>query len=1298
MIWEASRARAPGHGAGGLVDDIVKFSEMESEATPREKASIFSILRFNWVWEFLVYGKSHTLMQKDYPQLVRDARTYVVHQEFETLWYEESSTENPSLSWTLLRLVRKELILSGILSFCARILLKISMPVLLYYFIRFLEDRIADPTLPILPGFLLAGAFALSQMAEVTAWNFGNFIVRDAAIKVQSSLINSIHRSIFNKTRASGEARSSGDVINLISSDIERVDAFIEGGTSGFHEFWLVPGVLAIYLVMLYQLLGLFAFIPIVMFVAMMVLSKLWGRVVSKIQSKANSGRGQRSKLELDVLRSMRTVKMASWETAFKKKLIAGRETTELNFLRLFGRLNAITLGVLEHYTTLVGAVTFGSFAAWSGTTLTPAIIFPAWQILENVEYPIKRFHYWMIAYHNCQEALRSIETKYLNDVNENLIPRKMTLERGMVKIKNGSFAYQAGEDVLKNITFDAESGRSYCLIGRIGMGKSSLCKAILEEMIITQGSVEKYGSVAYAAQKPWIFNGTIKDNIVFGSAWDPDFYRVTIESCALKHDLEALVDGDQSRVGEEGIQLSGGQKARISLARAVYARADIYIIDDVLAAVDQHTARHLNEQVIGPNGILNNRTRILVSNHLPTIRIVDHIVLLHHGIIIESSRSTDVAEGSQINQFIVQAEDAQLQSAEGAERRTALDTTTVSRSHAKAKEMVKREAYDDDQNVRVLGTIAGFARYIKLLGYWRLFIYIIMMTLAFSSCFMVPIYLQYWTEDNVRNDGNKHLNRWFSIGIALYFWGMIILSCQLTIVFVRACAAASQIYKDMISALFRAPMQFFDNISAGQIINRLSGDLYHVDVQLAMSYNFMNAGWVLTIETLLYVAITRPILIIIIIVCIPLAFTITKYYLATSSQVKRYESVTRGALFGKIKESTDGLETIRAYNKSGYFVSIFEKSIDQHMQALYANEMCFQWMNIQIRTVAAVFVFFVPMTIVYSLYRGNHVEPASAAASVGIVTMLMSILRQLVDATSRFATRMIALDRCFEYADLPSEIDNPSASDPGASWPSQGKIEFKNLSICYREDLDLALKGINLKIEPCQKIGVVGRTGAGKSSLIMGLFRIVEAASGSILIDGIDISTVKLETLRKSIAIIPQDAALFKGTLRYNLDLEDKSTDEEIWATLEQCQLTSFVSKSGGLLAEVEEGGKNFSQGERQLISIARTFLNKSRVLILDEATASVDSETDALIQKSIKEISKSRTGKFFGSIMSRSVLTDGQTVITIAHRINTVLDSDRIILLGDGRIVEEGAPAELLATKGAFWELAKEAKVIPA
>jgi ATP-binding cassette subfamily C (CFTR/MRP) protein 1 len=962
----------------------------------------------------------------------------------------------------------------------------------------------------------------------------------------------------------------------------------------------------------------------------------------------------------------------------------------------LYGRLQALTLGILEHYTTLVGAITFACFAAWSGQTLSPAIIFPAWQILENVEYPIKRFHYWMIAYHNCQEALRSIETKYLNDVNENLPPKRSTSERGIVKIKNGSFAYQAGQDVLKNITFEAEVGQSSCLIGRIGMGKSSLCKAILEEMTITQGSVEKFGSVAYSAQKPWIFNGTIKENIVFGSTWDPDFYRVTIEACALKHDLEALVDGDQSKVGEEGIQLSGGQKARISLARAVYARADIYIIDDVLAAVDQHTARHLNEQVIGPKGILNDRTRILVSNHLPTIRIADHIVLLHEGTIIESSRSTEVAEGSQISQFIVQAEDAQLQSAESAEKRTVVDTTTVSGSHVKSQKMVKKEAYDDDQ--RALGTIAGFSRYLKLMGYWRLFIYIIMMTLAFSSNFMVPIYLQYWTEDNIRNDGNTHIGRWFGIGIGLYLWGMIILSFQLTIVFVRACAAASQIYKDMIAALFRAPMQFFDNISAGQIINRLSGDLYHIDCQLAQSYNFMNAGWVLTSETLIYVAVTRPYLIIVIIVCVPLAFTITKYYLATSSQVKRYESVTRGALFGKIKESTDGLETIRAYNKAGYFVSTFEKSIDQHMQALYANEMCFQWMNIQIRSIAAVFVFFVPMTIVYSLYRGNHVEPASAAASIGIVTMLMSILRQLVDATSKFATRMIALDRCFQYADLPSEIDSPSASDPGTSWPNQGKIEFKNLSIRYREDLDLALTGINLTIEPCQKIGVVGRTGAGKSSLIMGLFRIVEAASGSILIDGIDISTVKLETLRKSLAIIPQDAALFKGTLRYNLDLENKSTDEELWGVLQQCQLTSFVHKSGGLLAEVEEGGKNFSQGERQLISIARTFLNKSRVLILDEATASVDSETDALIQKSIKEISKSRTGKFFGSIMSPSALTDGQTVITIAHRINTVLDSDKIILLGDGKIVEEGAPAELLKSKGAFWKLAKEAKVIAA
>ncbi|KAM3077503.1 hypothetical protein ACMFMG_006842 [Clarireedia jacksonii] len=286
IVWESSRARAPGHGAGALVDDIAQFSKTDREATPRERASILSTVRFNWALDFMVFGKSHILTEKDYPPLVRDARTFVAHQELETLWYEESSKENPSLPRALMRLVRKEMILSGVCAFIARILLKISMPVLLYYFIRFLETRIADPTLPILPGFLMAGAFALSQMAEVTAWNFGNFIVRDAAVKIQSSLINNMHRSIFSKTKANGEGRASGDIINIISSDVERVDAFIEGGLSGFHDFWLVPGVLAVYLVMLYQLLGFFAFIPIAMFITMMIISKLWGRVISRIQSR----------------------------------------------------------------------------------------------------------------------------------------------------------------------------------------------------------------------------------------------------------------------------------------------------------------------------------------------------------------------------------------------------------------------------------------------------------------------------------------------------------------------------------------------------------------------------------------------------------------------------------------------------------------------------------------------------------------------------------------------------------------------------------------------------------------------------------------------------------------------------------------------------------------------------------------------------------------------------------------------------------------------------------------------------
>lgn len=384
-----------------------------------------------------------------------------------------------------------------------------------------------------------------------------------------------------------------------------------------------------------------------------------------------------------------------------------------------------------------------------------------------------------------------------------------------------------------------------------------------------------------------------------------------------------------------------------------------------------------------------------------------------------------------------------------------------------------------------------------------------------------------------------------------------------------------------------------------------------------------------LSFQILIYLAIIKPVMILAMMILVPTCISIGKYSLATASQLQRSESDTRSVIYGQIKESSDGIDTIRAYGKSNYFARVFKHKVDSHMQAVYAAFTCNNWMYIQVNSACCLLAVMIPLSSVWRLYQHKEVSTTAAAASINIVLALATMARQAVDRTCDFATRLIALDRCFEYADLPAELDEP-IYEPKPTWPQEGRIIFKDFGLRYRPELPLALQNINLNIKPNQKVGVVGRSGAGKSSIIMGLFRIVNAAQGQILIDGVDISTISLSRLRESLAIIPQDAALFKGSIRYNLDFEEQYEDKELWEVLERCQLRTYVeSLPEQMNTEVGEGGSNFSFGQRQLLSIARTFLNRSKILVLDEATASVDAETDALIQRGIREISRSRTGK---------------------------------------------------------------------
>lgn len=535
------------------------------------------------------------------------------------------------------------------------------------------------------------------------------------------------------------------------------------------------------------------------------------------------------------MLHSIRAIKLGSWGHSFQEKLSSGREMNEVPFLVRYFRLDAVILAIIEHFPVLVTVVTLGCFAVMSGKILSPEIAFPVWSMLSTLEMPMQHFRSWMTSFNDALQAIRRIQTMYLEaEEDQDLCYENERLNAGNVRIENGSFTHQVGKEILRGIDFECGNGEFHAIIGRVGSGKSSLCKAILGEVQPIQGRVRKSGSIAYAAQKPWIFSNSVQENILFGGRWDADFYAATIKACALEPDLTLMPNGDKSHVGEEGLQLSGGQKARISLARAIYAQADLYIIDDVLAAVDQHTAKHLIREVLGPQGILSNKTRIMVSNHVPAVLAAEHITLLENGSIAESTMQDKVEKKSKIEQFLTQTKEMSAQASVDAEDQP----TTVDINADGNDQVLLPGRVNHALETKLIGSFANLRRLLKDMGPAEVFIYLVLMAIAFLPFFLVPIWLQYWSARNVEFGNNGRVAIWSAIGTALFLLGAVVLSVQLIIFTTIRIKASIKLYKDMIAALVHSPMSFFETVNTGQIINRLSGDFYNVDVQLHYCIN----------------------------------------------------------------------------------------------------------------------------------------------------------------------------------------------------------------------------------------------------------------------------------------------------------------------------------------------------------------------------------------------------------------------------------------------------------------------------
>jgi ATP-binding cassette subfamily C (CFTR/MRP) protein 1 len=1298
----------------------------EDERSPEEKADLFARLAFTWMTPLMRQGHKTFLTEEDLPNLPASNSTNKTASNFENHWQHELNTKkNPSLAWSLARAFGGPFLVGGIFK-AIQDILSFSQPQLLRLLIKFVNEyNHSEPgTVPLSKGFAIAAAMFVVSILQTVALHQYFQRAFETGMRLKSSLTSAIFQKSLVLSNEDRAQKSTGDIVNLMSVDTQRLQDLSQYGQT----VWSGPFQIFLCLISLYNILGNSMWAGVAVMVIMIPINSYLANIQKTLQKRQMKNKDERTRLTSEILTNVKSLKLYGWEEPFIAKLNHVRNDKELKTLKEIGLFSSATSFLWQCAPFFVSCSTFALFVFTQDQPLTTDIVFPALTLFNLLSFPLAVIPMVVSAMVEASVAVNRL-TSFL--VSEELqpdavtrLPRASQMGEEAVSIQDGTFLWERKPEykiALGNINYSARKGELACVVGRVGCGKSSLLQAMLGDLHKSQGSVTVKGKVAYVAQVPWIMNASVKENILFGCKDDPEFYQRTIKACALEDDFAILPKGDETQVGEKGISLSGGQKARLSLARAVYARADVYLMDDPLSAVDEHVGRHIIDNVLGSEGLLSSKCIILATNSIPVLSHANTICMISAGRIVECGEFANVMENKgAIYQLITEFGKKKSSVPDSdASSRTALDMTTASdeditdneviplqegmlphkpsidrrrreSSHTLrrasaasfAKPTVDDEAKDDTNKEHAeQGKVKWdvYMEYAKASNMFGVVCFLVMLLVSSGLSVAGNFWLKHWSEVNSGSNGttNPHVGRYLGI-YAVFGIGSAVLMVIQTVILMIYCAihSAKLLHDRMLVAVIRAPMSFFETTPLGRIINRFANDVYRVDQVLARTFSQFFANTVKVFYTLLVISVSTPEFLVLV---IPLSFCYLyyqRYYLRTSRELKRLDSVSKSPIYAHFQETLGGISTVRAYAQQDRFSFINESRIDLNLKAYYPTISANRWLAVRLEFIGSVIILAAAGLGTLTLPTGR-LSAGTIGLAMSYALQITQSLNWIVRMTVEVETNIVSVERILEYTTLESEAPEIVPEHrPPAIWPTDGALSFNDYSTRYRPGLPLVLKHINLSLKPREKIGIVGRTGAGKSSLTLALFRIIEASEGNISIDSFDTSVIGLHDLRQRLSIIPQDSQAFEGTIRDNIDPMGVHDDTELWRVLELSHLKEHVkSMPEGLESKVNEGGSNLSVGQRQLMCLARALLTPSKVLVLDEATAAVDVETDHVLQETI-----------------RSEFND-RTILTIAHRLNTIMDSDRIVVLSAGEVAEFDSPQKLLEDKnGMFYALCKQ------
>ncbi|XP_055398777.1 ATP-binding cassette sub-family C member 4-like isoform X2 [Bubalus kerabau] len=1205
---------------------------------PLQKANLCSRLFFWWLNPLFKIGHKRKLEKDDmYPVLPED-RSQRLGEELQGYWDQEvlraqKDAREPSLMRAIIKCYGKSYLVLGMLT-CLEEGTRVVQPIFLGKMISYVENYDPNDSPALHEAYGYAAGLSTCVLVWAVLHHLYFYHMQRVGMRLRVAVCHMIYRKALRLSSSAMGKTTTGQIVNLLSNDVSRFDQVM----MFLHYLWVGPLQAMAVTALLWMEIGISCLAGMAVLIILLLLQSCFGTLFSSFWSKTSALTDDRIKTMSEVITGIRTIKVNAWEKSFID-LITRLRRKEISKILRRSYLRGMNMAIFFAVSKIMIFVTFITNELLDNL-ITASQVFVVVTLFEALRFSSTL--YFPMAIEKVSEAVVSIQRikKFLLlDEMSQCYPQLPSDGRTIVDVQAFTAFWEKASETptLQGLSFTVRPGELLAVVGPVGAGKSSLLSAVLGELPPSQGKVNVHGRIAYVSQQPWLFPGTVKSNILFGKKYEKEQYEKVIKACALKEDLQLLEKGDLTEIGDRGTPLSEGQKARVSLARAVYQDADIYLLDDPLSAVDAGVSRHLFEQCV--HQALKEKITILVTHQLQYLKNSSQILILKDGKMVERGTYSEFLKSGVDIFSLFEKGNEQSESSPVPGAPTVISESLV-QSLQSPRPSLKDAAPEDQEteNIQVILPLedhlegkVGFKTYVNYFtagADWPVIIFLMLVNITAQVVYV----LQDWW-----------LAFWANLQSELY---------------------SRLLVKEDEDVMF--VLNWYLRVYSGRILNRFFKDIGHMDDLLPLIFQDFIQTFLLVIGVVGVMVAAIPWTGIPVIPLGIIFFFLRRYFLETSRDVKRLECTTRSPVFSHLASSLQGLWTIRAYKAEQNFLELFDAHQDLHSEAWFLLLTTSRWLAVYLDVICAIFVTVVAFG---ALILVETLDAGHVGLVLSLTITLISIFQWCVRQSAEVENTMISVERVIEYTDLVKEASWELEYRPPPSWPNKGMISFYSVNFRHSSDRPLVLKNLYSDFHPRQKVGIVGRTGAGKSSLIAALFRLSEP-EGSIYIDDILTTRIGLHDLRKKMSVALQEPVLFTGTMRENLDPFNEHTDNELWNALEEVQLKESIKcLPAKMNTELAESGLNLSVGQKQLVCLARALLRKNQILIIDKATSNVDPRTDELIQGKIRE-------RFAQC-----------TVLTIAHRLSNIIDYDWILVLDSGIYREGGEPHNLLQNENSLF-----------